>query len=367
VKASDSSVKPELAAAKRITKEGVGGGMPDLELAALPMGDCERVHVPPLRLTIPVALVEATAEIDAVREALTVELPLRVLVGEAGGVAEAEPVPGVAEGDGVGAGAKGLLEVSLAGTPAITLPASEALTVEDAGAVAEGVGGGVLLGDGMGVHVPLPVPVLLPGALSTPLQLPVSEVEAPEVWLNVGKALAVQLPEGAAVTVPLGVGDGGVSVAVADAETVSVTVDVLLAVVVAEPDAVPVGVLLEVVLTLVHAEPEGVLLGFEPVPLTEAKELADAEAVEVGEAEVTAEALAAAGLHATSARPPAAAAPPASARSRRPAAAASGAKPSTATRREPSPRLDKRGLPIAPGARTTGWFSAVALENAPGA
>ena len=78
--------------------------------------------------------------------------------------------------------------------------------------------------------------------------------------------------------------------------------------------------------------------------------------------------LTAARVHACSARPPAAAAaPPASASSRRPAAAASGAKPSTATRREPSPRLDKRGWPIAPGARATGGSGAVALVNVPGA
>jgi hypothetical protein len=83
-----------------------------------------------------------------------------------------------------------------------------------------------------------------------------------------------------------------VLLAVVVAEPVLVAVDVLLAVVVAEPDAVPVGVLLEVVLTLAHAEPEGVSLPvahaegvFEPLPLTEAEELADADAVALGEAE----------------------------------------------------------------------------------
>ena len=79
---------------------------------------------------------------------------------------------------------------------------------------------------------------------------------------------------------------------------------------------------------------------------------------------------AAVGVQACSARPP----PPATAESRRlPAAAsaaptpgrstspkrrpppdASGAKPSTATRRLPSPRLDRRACPVAPASRATG-------------
>ena len=81
---------------------------------------------------------------------------------------------------------------------------------------------------------------------------------------------------------------------------------------------------------------------------------------------------AAAALAADSSDPMAPAAPPSAARAspsspkRRPPCAASGAKPSTATRRDPSPRFDSRGWPPAPGARATGWSSDVALPNAPG-
>jgi hypothetical protein len=81
--------------------------MKKLDAVGVPMALPVGVPVPPLRLLLPAALMEAPAVIAAVEEAL-MELPLRVLVGVAGGVAVAVPVP-----LGVGGGVPVLLGVGV--------------------------------------------------------------------------------------------------------------------------------------------------------------------------------------------------------------------------------------------------------------